>query len=238
MGEGYVQHNLSRDDYIKNFQMTGKMHDLTGKKFGNLLVIGVYKVTKRRRLWWLVECQCGSGYCFAVDGRNLTRGINISCPYCKSEVASEIRKVHGDSHTRLYYIWNGMIQRCEKQYSPSYNNYGARGITVCKEWHDYIAFRDWSINHGYANNLSIDRIDYNGNYCPENCRWADDETQSNNRRTNIYLTAFGKTMTIAQWSRYTGINKASIEYRYQSKYFNTDEEIIFGKNLIYYKGEL
>lgn len=101
-----------------------------------------------------------------------------------------------------------------------------------------MAFRDWSINHGYADNLSIDRIDYNGNYCPENCRWADDETQSNNRRTNIYLTAFGKTMTIAQWSRYTGINKASIEYRHQSKYFNTDEEIIFGKNLIYYKGEL
>ena len=66
----------------------------------------------------------------------------------------------------------------------------------------------------------------------------DDETQSNNRRTNVYLTAFGKTMTIAQWSRYTGINNASIEYRHQSKYFNTDEEIIFGKNLIYYKGEL
>lgn len=107
---------------------------------------------------------------------------------------------HGQANTRLYRIWDAMKTRCTNPNSRNYANYGARGISICPEWmKDFKAFYDWAIENGYADDLSIDRIDNNGNYEPSNCRWASKKEQSNNSRRNVFLTYKGKTQTLAQW---------------------------------------
>lgn len=115
---------------------------------------------------------------------------------------------HGYSRAKLEKAYVHMIERCYKPTCSSYKNYGARGITVCDEWKDSnIAFFEWSVNNGYAEGLSIDRIDPNGNYCPENCRWVDMKTQQNNRTNNIKVEINGVTRTVAEWADLNGINR-------------------------------
>lgn len=118
--------------------------------------------------------------------------------------------IHGDSHTRLYHIWKSMRERCRVKSHTSYERYGARGIEVCSEWEDYQTFKKWALDNGYNETLTIDRIDVNGDYEPANCRWATYKEQANNTRKNRILTAFGKTMTMTQWSEITGIKVATI----------------------------
>lgn len=134
---------------------------------------------------------------------------------------------HGESHTsRLYGIWTSMKKRCHKSYDPSYARYGARGIRVCDEWFDdYIAFRDWALANGYKDGLTIDRIDVNGNYEPDNCRWATNREQCNNRRNNVRLEYNGETHTMAEWSRILNVPVATIKAR-KRKGWST-EEILF-----------
>ena len=105
---------------------------------------------------------------------------------------------------RLYRIWTAMKSRCQNPNFSCFANYGGRGITVCEDWQDYVAFENWATENGYADNLSIDRIDVNGPYCPENCRWATCIEQANNTRANRLITFNGKTMTSRQWDRYLG----------------------------------
>lgn len=114
-----------------------------------------------------------------------------------------------------------MKGRCLNKSDANYNSYGGRGIIICDEWlgeNGFINFYNWAISNGYSEELSIDRIDNNGNYEPNNCRWVSDVIQCNNRRTNRFLTAFGKKQTIAEWSRETGINRATIVYRMNKGY--------------------
>lgn len=204
--------------------------------FGNLKVIGVHKECERNRLSWLVQCQCGSNYCFAVDGRSLRNNHNVSCPFCKKNVASKHHKTHGDSYSRIYRIYRGMLFRCYNPNCEAYHNYGGRGIEVCDEWKDsYIAFRDWSFTHGYDKTLTLDRINVDKGYSPDNCRWATTEVQGNNKQDTVYLTVFGVTKPLSIWAKETGINKNAIYYRYHSKTFTTDEEILYGKDLIYFR---
>lgn len=106
-----------------------------------------------------------------------------------------------------------MHERCERKSHEYFRCYGGRGIKICEEWNDYKKFREWALNNGYSENLTLDRIDVNGDYCPENCRWADWEIQQNNKRSNHNLTYGGKTQTISEWSRSTGINKTTIRAR-------------------------
>ena len=106
-----------------------------------------------------------------------------------------------------------MLERCYNEKRDSYKRYGARGITVCDEWKTYIPFSEWSKSHGYADNLTLDRIDYNGNYCPENCRWVDWDVQQNNRSSNRPITYNGVTKNIKQWAREYGINRTTLSDR-------------------------
>ena len=108
---------------------------------------------------------------------------------------------HGETKTVLYKKWDSMRQRCKNPNNPSYPHYGARGITVCKEWDNFLSFKQWSISNGYQPNLSIDRIDVNGNYEPSNCRWADVITQANNKTTSRYIEYNGRKQTVAQWAK-------------------------------------
>ena len=230
-----VVYDLSPDDCIKDFKFNKRQKDITGQQYGNLKVIGVHSVCERGRLRWVVQCQCGSEYCFAVDPRNLKKGYYVSCPYCKHELASKRTIKHGDSHSRLYYIWKGMKARC---HDLDNENYGGRGIKICEEWDSsYESFREWAFSNGYKNDLTIDRIDVNGDYSPENCKWSNTKEQANNKRDTVYLTIFGETKPLSIWSDITGINKSAIYYRLKSPYYKTDEEILYGKNLKYYKEE-
>ena len=110
-------------------------------------------------------------------------------------------KRHGESKTRLYCAWQNMKARCYRKSTREYNNYGGRGITVCDEWiHSYENFKGWSIQNGYSDKLTLDRIDVNKGYSPDNCRWITNKEQQNNKRDNVIYTFNGETLTLAQWS--------------------------------------
>ena len=112
---------------------------------------------------------------------------------------------HGESETKLCNVWQSMHERCECKSHTSYKNYGGRGIYVCDDWKEYLKFKEWALSHGYENGLSIDRIDNDGSYCPENCRFVTTKQQANNRRTNIFFELNGVVHALAEWSDITGI---------------------------------
>jgi len=186
-----------------------KVIDLTNQRFGRLVVLQ-REGTQCGSATWLCECDCGNKT--IVNGHNLRRGLIVSCGCKRATVPSF--KTHGKSKTRLHNIWRGIKQRCYNPNRDSYMQYGGRGITMCNEWKDsFESFYDWSMENGYSDDLSIDRIDNDGNYEPGNCRWATKEEQANNRTTSANLTLNEETHTIAEWTRITGLSKATIEGR-------------------------
>lgn len=106
-----------------------------------------------------------------------------------------------------------MRQRCNNPNNPNYPNYGGKGVRICDEWNDYQSFRNWAEANGYNDSLSIDRIDPNGSYCPENCRWADDKVQMNNQTRNRKICYKGKTKTMAQWADLFGLSYSAMQHR-------------------------
>ena len=129
------------------------------------------------------------------------------------------------SKTRIYQIYRHLINRCYREKDISYKNYGNKGIIVCDEWkNDFMSFYNWSMANGYANDLTIDRIDVNGNYEPSNCRWVNMEVQQNNRSNNRILEYKGQKKTITEWAKYCGLSYRNLYYRLNNGY--TIEEAI------------
>lgn len=116
------------------------------------------------------------------------------------------KTTHGMSRSRLWRIWNSMKQRCENPNAISYKYYGEKGISVCEDWTVFKNFCAWALNNGYAENLSIDRIDGNGNYEPSNCRWATNKEQQNHTSYNRLYTYNGETLNVMQWAEKTGLS--------------------------------
>ena len=126
------------------------------------------------------------------------------------------RIIHGMYGTRLYRVWNGMKDRCLNPNSKDYRHYGGRGITICDEWKEPTAFFNWALENGYREDLTIDRIDNDKGYCPNNCRWITNSEQQRNRGFNQNIEYKGETKCVSEWSRKTGIARQTIQNRLES----------------------
>lgn len=189
-----------------------KVIDLTGQRFGRLTVLERCGTSKDGQKVYLCVCDCGKRK--EVKSGNLRSGNVKSCGCLASELISkrntEKNTTHGGCGTRLYKIWCEMRHRCSYQKAINWHLYGGRGISVCSEWQgSFEAFRDWALANGYTDDLQLDRIDNDGNYCPTNCKWSTRKEQGNNRRTCIYVTIDGTTKTVSDWCAQTGVNRST-----------------------------
>lgn len=197
-------------DAKKTHSCSKRKYDHTGERFGRLLVIkeAEEKVVHGQQKRWICLCDCGNTT--TVKGSNLRNGHTKSCGCLAAELSSQRAKnniKHGGCYERLYSIWRGMKHRCSNPNAIHFECYGGRGISVCDEWEDYSQFKEWAINNGYQDDLTIDRINVDGDYCPENCRWATRQEQAINRRTTLQITFNNETKTLHEWSQITGISK-------------------------------
>lgn len=200
--------------------------DITNETFGRLTAVRKIGMSKNHHSLWLCECGCGEHNNVIVDIYDLIKGHTKSCGCLKKEASrnngkkarDKIREKstkHNGTHTRLYNIWTGMRQRCDNPNATDFSDYGGRGIKCCLEWYDFVNFRDWALSHGYNDNLSLDRIDCNGNYCPCNCKWSTTIEQARNKRNTLYITVANETHTICEWAEITGIEYRTLKYRFQ-----------------------
>ena len=156
--------------------------DLTGQRFGRLTVVERLPAKKNRKTRWRCVCDCGKETEATID--HLTSGNTRSCGCLAREAARARHLEHGGKGTRLYNIWKNARQRCRNPKNPDFKDYGARGVQFTREWEGFGKFREWSLANGYRDDLTLDRIDVDGNYCPENCRWTTWKEQRHNQRRN------------------------------------------------------
>lgn len=183
--------------------------ELSGKRFGKLLVL--YRVNQTEDgdhapLW---KCQCDCGNTVKVKSGNLMNGKTNSCGCIRREKTSLLgrsRRIYSATEKRLHSIWIDMLRRCENPSNKDFHNYGARGITVFNEWHTFEAFKVWSFENGYASGLSIDRINVDGGYSPSNCRWVTVMEQANNKRNTRFVNYNGEKISIANLAKKKNIS--------------------------------
>lgn len=185
-----------------------KKIDMIGKRFGKLLVIEESKERKNNQLLYKCLCECGNIHYVVSGDLRSNRVKSCGC----------LKHTHCKTHDRLYKIYNCMKTRCYNKHVNEYKNYGGRGIDVCSEWReDFMAFYNWAVNNGYKEGLTIDRVNVDGDYEPNNCRWVTKKQQANNRRNNIILTYKNKSQTLSQWADELGIKYATMYKRYKTE---------------------
>lgn len=199
----------------------GNVKDITGMQFNDWTVIAEYGRNKSGGATFLCRCVCGTER--VVDGRSVRTGTSKGCGCKRSakvlEASKKVTVKHGGRGERLYGVWIGIKERCNNPNSKFYSRYGGRGIKMCDEWNaSYKAFREWAIRHGYDSNAAkyectIDRIDNNAGYSPENCAWVTQKRQCNNRSSNHLVTFNGTSHTLSRWSEITGIRKDTLRRR-------------------------
>lgn len=189
-----------------------KLINLVGLRFGNLTVVSRAEKRPNKRTYFNCVCDCGNEC--VVDAEKLRNGITRSCGCIKGKLISQSKTRHGYSHTRLHNIWVCMKRRCYPSH-PQHNDYYDRGIRVCEEWsgkNGFDTFLDWALKSGYNEELSIDRIDNNKGYYPENCRWATPKQQGNNKRNNVVTFYNGKKVTAKELSEILGCSRFTCAY--------------------------
>lgn len=176
--------------------------DITGKRFGRLLVVGRGEPLNGHTRW-ICKCDCGRER--LVHGSSLKSGNTTSCGCYRTENAKRLYSGVRQNDKRLYAVWNGIKQRCLNKNNKSYKNYGGRGIKIDEKWaNNYESFYNWAMESGYQSGMEIDRIDNNGNYCESNCRFVSKELQSNNKRNVKLFEIDGTKKSLSQWCRVYG----------------------------------
>lgn len=185
--------------------------DITGQKFNMLTAIKPLRNDKYNKVIWQFKCDCGNTY--EAVGSNVKCGEIKNCGCIHGNKQYSNFDYDNPSHKRAYRIWNDMKRRCFCTNRKDYPRYGGRGITMCDNWLNFQNFWDWSLTNGYDDNLSIDRINPNGNYEPSNCRWSNAKEQANNKRNNHYITFRGVTKSMADWSNELDISYTCLRAR-------------------------
>ena len=197
------------------------MKDLTGNVYGELKVLSFSRICGKH-YYWNCKCSCGTVKEIRADRFSNKKFPHPSCGCIKNEKGKqrliELSSTHGESKSRLYYIWSSMLYR-----SGRLKNY--THIDVCTEWKDFICFRDWAITNGYSKELSIDRIDNLKGYYPSNCRWVDRDTQNNNKRNNIVFEIENENLTLSQIARKYNIKYSTLSMRVNTYGFTIDAAI-------------
>ena len=190
--------------------------DLTNQQFGELTVLSQAQdsVAENGRHYKMWHCRCSCGNEKDFYECNLIGGKSKSCGCVSRQKMIERTTTHGMTNTRIYRIWENMRKRCRNHNDPRFHRYGGRGIKVCDEWNnDFLSFYNWAIENGYEDYLTIDRIDNNGMYCPDNCRWTDIKTQCKNRSTNIWVEIDGEMKIVSDWAELYGLDRDLIYRR-------------------------
>lgn len=209
-----------------------RMKDLTGRRFGRLLILS--KIGhKGKGILWLAKCDCGNTH--EVTSNQVLSGSCKSCGCLRKEKITK----HSLSHTKLYDIWISMRDRCNNPNSQNYKHYGERGIKVCSKWQEnFMDFYTWAMENNYKEGLSLDRKDNNKGYTPSNCRWVTQKVQNNNTSRNCLLTYEGVTRTITEWAEALNIPVSRIRRRVKSGW--STEQALFTPIIPYnerYKGK-
>lgn len=184
------------------------MNDLTNQRFGRLVAIKPVEAISKSKFKWLCRCDCGNTA--IVLNYNLMNGHTLSCGCLQKAKSKECATIHGLSKTRLHRTWAHMKERCMNPNVRNYDGYGGRGITICDEWLSFEPFARWALENGYSDDLTIERIDNNEGYSPDNCRWATPFEQASNKRSNHTFTIDGITDTMTNWARKFNIKPTTV----------------------------
>ena len=196
--------------------------DITGQKFGRLTAIKYVDYTDNNGSKWLFRCECGND--IITNSSAVRKGRTKSCG-CLNQELRKSRAKHGQIGKPMYTAWVHMRQRCNNPKCKEYRNYGARGIKVCEEWSEFINFYNWSMENGYEEGLTIDRINNEGDYTPDNCRWVTMLVQENNKRNNHYIIYDGERMTLSQCAKKANVSRNSLYYWTCVKSMTAEEAI-------------
>lgn len=180
--------------------------DIIGKKYNKLTCLRKDETKDKR--YYVFRCDCGNEK--SIIASNVVGGYSTSCG-CVKLLGNNTK--HGGKGTRLYQIWKSMRERCNNPKTNRHSIYHDKGIRVCKEWDDFALFREWALSNGYGDKLTIDRIDGNKGYYPENCRWATYLEQNNNTKNVKLITYNGKTQGYSMWERELGFPIGTISRR-------------------------
>ena len=182
----------------------GNKLNIAGERYGKLVaLLPTNEKTKNGGYKWLFRCDCGNT---KIIPANSVRSGHVKSCGC-------LTKLHGCTNTRLFHIWVDMKQRCENPNHPQFYLWGGKGIKVCDEWHDFLVFKKWAESSGYCDNLSIDRINGERDYCPENCRWATAKQQARNTKANHRITIDGETKALCEWIELSPITSSTYHKR-------------------------
>lgn len=187
---------------------------INGKRFGRLRVIELSHTTNYGKSMWKCRCDCGREK--IVMGSHLTSGATQSCGCLGKEKRAMRNSTHGDRNSKIYGVWASMKQRCSLPSHKQYKDYGGRGITVCEEWkNSFENFRDWATVNGYSEGLTLERKDTDGNYCPENCKWASRVEQNRNKRNTIHIEISSGAKPLSELAEESGIPYTTLYGRYK-----------------------
>lgn len=194
--------------------------ELKGRRFGKLLVTEECGRIGKNVAW---KCKCDCGKEIIVKANSLLTGNTTSCGCGRIEAITK----HNQTNTPLFNVWRNMKERCTNKNYRTFADYGGRGIKLCEEWQEFTSFYDWAMANGYKKGLSIDRIDVNGDYEPNNCRWADAKTQARNRRNTIFIDYEGVRKSISDWADELKVARNTLYWRYSQGW--STQEILFGR---------